>query len=52
MMKACEVFLTSSTLIIRQVFQINGQEILGRKKALDPSLAKTLKNAYESFIAS
>ena len=52
MMKACEVFLTSSTLIIRPVFQINGQEILGRKKALDPSLAKTLKNAYESFVAS
>ncbi len=52
MMKACEVFLTSSTLIIRPVFQINGQEILGRKKALDPSLAKTLKDAYENFIAS
>jgi D-alanine transaminase len=52
MMNACEVFLTSSTLIIRPVFQINGQEILGRKKALDPSLAKTLKDTYESFIVS
>jgi D-alanine transaminase len=52
MMQACEVFLTSSTLIIRPVFQINGQDTLGRKKALDPSLAKTLKDAYENFIAS
>ena len=49
MMNACEVFLTSSTLIIRPVFQINGQEILGRKKVSKPSLAKFLKDAYEKF---
>ena len=52
MMKACEVFLTSSTLIIRPVFQINGQEILGRKKASKPSLAKILKDDYENFFNS
>lgn len=50
MMKASEVFLTSSTLIIRPVFQINQQEILGRKKTSKPSLAKVLKDAYENFI--
>jgi D-alanine transaminase len=52
MMNACEIFLTSSTLIIRPVFQINGQEILGRKKASKPSLAKVLKDAYENFASS
>jgi len=52
MMKASEVFLTSSTLIIRPVFQINRQEILGREKASKPSLAKILKEAYEDFVGS
>jgi D-alanine transaminase len=52
MMNACEIFLTSSTLIIRPVFQINGQEILGRKKASKPSLAKVLKDSYENFASS
>ncbi len=52
MMQACEVFLTSSTLIIRPVFQINGQEISGKKNASSPTLAKILKDAYENFIAS
>ena len=52
MMKACEVFLTSSTSIIRPVFQINGQEILGRKKTSTPSLAKILKDDYENFFNS
>jgi D-alanine transaminase len=52
MMKACEVFLTSSTLIIRPIFQINGQEISGKKTASKPSLAKILKDDYENFISS
>ena len=52
MMQACEVFLTSSTLIIRPVFQINGQEISGKKTASSPTLAKILKDAYENFILS
>lgn len=52
MMQACEVFLTSSTLIIRPVFQINGQEIYGKKTASSPTLAKILKDAYENFISS
>ena len=52
MMKACEVFLTSSTLIIRPVFQINGQEILGRKNASNPSFSKILSDSYKEFILS
>ena len=52
MMKACEVFLTSSTLIIRPVFQINGQEIFGKKTVSKPSLAKILKDDYENFVNS
>ena len=52
MMKACEVFLTSSTLIIRPVFQINGQEILGKKNASNPSFSKILSDSYKEFILS
>ncbi len=52
MMKACEVFLTSSTLIIRPVFQINGQEILGKKNASNPSFSKILSDYYKEFILS
>jgi D-alanine transaminase len=52
MMKSCEVFLTSSTLIIRPVFQINGQEILGRKNASNPSFSKILSDHYKEFILS
>ena len=52
MMSACEVFLTSSTLIIRPVFQINGQEILGRKTSSNPSFAKILSDSYKKFIST
>ena len=52
MMKSCEVFLTSSTLIIRPVFQINGQEILGKKNASNPSFSKSLSDYYKEFILS
>ena len=52
MMNACEVFLTSSSLIIRPVFKINGQEIFGKKFASSPSVAKILSDAYEKFITS
>ncbi len=52
MMKSCEVFLTSSTLIIRPVFQINGQEILGKKNASNPSFSKILSDYYKEFILS
>jgi D-alanine transaminase len=52
MMNACEVFLTSSTLIIRPVFNINGHEILNRKKASDPSFSEILSNCYKEFIKS
>lgn len=52
MMHACEVFLTSSTLIIRPVFQINGQEILGRKTSSNPSFAKILNDSYKKFIST
>ncbi len=52
MMNACEVLLTSSSLIIRPVFKINGQEIFGKKSASNPSVAKILSDAYEKFIAS
>jgi D-alanine transaminase len=52
MMKSCEVFLTSSTLIIRPVFQINGQEIFGKKNASNPSFSKILSDYYKEFILS
>ena len=52
MMNACEILLTSSSLIIRPVFKINGQEIFGKKSASNPSVAKILSDAYEKFIAS
>jgi len=52
MMRACEVFLTSSTLIIRPVFQINGQEIINKNSSSAPKLAKILKDEYANFVAS
>ncbi len=49
MLNACEVFLTSSTLVIRPVFNINGQEISNRKKASNPSFADILSDSYKKF---
>ncbi|MBM3590255.1 MAG: D-amino acid aminotransferase [Alphaproteobacteria bacterium] len=51
-MKAREVFLTSSSLLIRPVFYINNQEIAGKKSASNPSIAKILSDAYIDFINS
>lgn len=49
-MKAREVFLTSSSLLIRPVFYINDQEIAGKKATANPSIAKILSDAYANFI--
>lgn len=49
MMNASEVFLTSSSLILRPISQIDGQKISDGKNR---KIARILNDAYDQFIAS
>ena len=52
LMNAREVFLTSSSLLIRPVFYIDNKEIINRNSAVSPSIAKILADSYNRFIFS